>query len=87
MAERLSSRSFSKVVLKAVLERGAVGLDELESAIPADVDDGFWMALDAAVDHGYLRLVGWQRGGKGCYRLTQRGRRALEASSASSAAA
>ena len=68
-------------VLKAVAERGSASQDELEAAIscPPNVNDGFLTALDAAMDHGYLRLVGWQHGGEGCYRLTGRGRRLLQA--------
>jgi hypothetical protein len=70
-------------VLKVIDERGPLGLDELVAAVAAD---GLLTALDAAVDHGFLRVVGF-RHGEGCYQLTQRGRRALGASSQASGAA
>lgn len=75
-------------VLRAVEQGGAVSLGELEAAIPCpkDVDDGFWTALDAAMDHGYLRFAGNKNGLAGSYRLTQRGRNALRAAKVSVAA-
>ncbi|MHB1260106.1 MAG: hypothetical protein ACYC2H_00175 [Thermoplasmatota archaeon] len=74
-------------VLRAVEERGAVSLDELDAAIPASPADGFWVALDAAIDHGMLRFTGNKNGLAGGYRLTQRGRRALDAAASGTAAA
>ena len=70
-------------VLKLVAERGPVSLGELEAAISEPTDgseDGFLVALDAAVDHGFLRCTGNKNGLAGGYRLTRRGRRALEVS-------
>lgn len=76
-------------VLRVVARDGAATLNSLLAAfpdLPEDEDDGFLAALDAAVEHGYLRLRGY-RNGEGHYRLTQRGRLALQASAMSMAAA
>jgi hypothetical protein len=78
-------------VLKVVAKRGPLSLDELDAAIPEPADgapDGLWAALDAAVDHGYLKPVpqGWSVT-LDVYRLTPRGRRLLRASAMGSHAA
>ncbi len=74
-------------VVRAVAVRGAAGLEELEQAFEAD-----WRpllpALDACIDHGFLRLV-WRRDPTLDlpYRVTARGKRLLEAAESASAAA
>lgn len=81
-------------VVDRVAVRGAASLDDLESDLcgpggpvdGADVDE-FVRALDACVDHGYLRLAPGRRGGEVPYRVTARGRRLLVAASRSLAAA
>ena len=74
-------------VVRLVASRGAVGLGELEQAISGDGDShALLQALDACVDHGYLRLA--LRGGfEAPYRVTRRGLRLLAAADQASAAA
>lgn len=74
-------------VVRAVALRGAASLEELERAFEADLRP-LLPALDACVDHGFLRLV-WRRDLTLDlpYRVTARGKRLLEASASASAAA
>ena len=74
-------------VVQAVANRGAAGFDELEEALAAE-GEPFLQALDACVDHGYLRLVMRRDPFGGTpYRVTARGRRLLVAASKANAAA
>jgi len=74
-------------VVEVVADRGAASLEDLESALAADVET-FLDALDACVDHGYLRLVVRR---DPClatpYRVTARGKRLLDAARRGVAAA
>ena len=79
-------------VVRTVAQRGAASLDELESELwrEDDGEDGqaLLRALDACVDHGYLRLA-LRRNDRidVPYRVTARGRRLLHAAARASAAA
>jgi DNA-binding PadR family transcriptional regulator len=76
-----------KDVVLEVASRGAASLEELEQAFEAD-----WMpllpALDACIDHGFLRLV-WRKDPTLDlpYRVTARGKRLLDAARFAAAAA
>ena len=75
-------------VVRLVASRGAVGLGELEQAIVGDGDSyGLLQALDACVDHGYLRLALRGEGAEAPYRVTRRGLRLLAAAEQAVAAA
>lgn len=75
-------------VVRSVAFRGAASLEDLESELsPGDLE-ALVRALDACVDHGYLRLA--LRRGLALelpYRVTARGRRLLVAAGRSLAAA
>ena len=78
-------------VVRTVAQRGAASLDELESEL-SRAEDGqgqaLLRALDACVDHGYLRLA-LRRNDRidVPYRVTARGRRLLDAAARAMAAA
>lgn len=75
-------------VVRSVAGRGAASLEDLEGELAGDNLEALVQALDACVDHGYLRLA--LRRGLGPelpYRVTARGRRLLTAASRSVAAA
>ena len=73
-------------VVRAVASRGAASLDDLERELCSD-GSAFLRALDACVDHGYLRLALRRGTVEVPYRVTARGRRLLQAASRSAAAA
>lgn len=74
-------------VVRAVANRGAASLGELEQALSADCAE-FLSALDACIDHGFLRLVLRRDPRLDLpYRVTARGRRLLEAAGSAVAAA
>jgi hypothetical protein len=75
-------------VVRSVAGRGAASLEELESELSGGDLEALVRALDACVDHGYLRMA--LRRGLGPelpYRVTARGRRLLAAAARSLAAA
>jgi hypothetical protein len=76
-----------KDVVHAVAARGAASLEELEQAFESDRLP-LLPALDACVDHGFLRLV-WRKDPTLDlpYRVTARGKRLLEAAQSAHAAA
>lgn len=75
-------------VVRLVASRGAVGLGELEQEISGDGDShALLQALDACVDHGYLRLALRHGGTEAPYRVTRRGLRLLAAADQAVAAA
>lgn len=76
-----------KDVVGLVADRGAASLEELEQAFEADRLP-LLPALDACIDHGFLRLV-WRRDLSLDlpYRVTARGKRLLEAARSAAAAA
>lgn len=75
-------------VVRSVASRGAASLEDLERELSRGDLDALVDALDACVDHGYLRLAlrrGLDLGVP--YRVTARGRRLLRAASRALAAA
>lgn len=74
-------------VVRTVARSGAASLDELERELSSGGQD-LLRALDACVDHGYLRLA-LRRNDRidVPYRVTARGRRLLVAASRALAAA
>jgi hypothetical protein len=78
--------SVRDVVLE-VATRGAASLEELEQAFETDRMP-LLPALDACVDHGFLRLVLRRNHSLDLpYRVTSRGKRLLEAAGSAAAAA
>jgi hypothetical protein len=76
-----------KDVVDAVATRGAASLEDLERAFEADVTP-LLPALDACIDHGYLRLVLRRDAHLDLpYRVTARGKRLLEAAARAASAA
>jgi hypothetical protein len=76
-----------KDVVGAVAARGAASLGDLERAFQADLLP-LLPALDACIDHGFLRLVLRRDLSLDLpYRVTARGKRLLEAAGSASAAA
>ncbi|MFA5944600.1 MAG: hypothetical protein WC876_09060 [Candidatus Thermoplasmatota archaeon] len=74
-------------VVRAVASRGAAGLEELEQAFEGD-HLPLLPALDACIDHGFLRLVLRRDLSLDLpYRVTARGQRLLAAAESASAAA
>jgi hypothetical protein len=78
-------------VVRAVASRGAASLGDLESELwQGGHEDGHALlrALDACIDHGYLRLALRREGTlEAPYRVTGRGRKLLAAASRALAAA
>ena len=74
-------------VVRTVARSGAASLDELEREL-CDGSQDLLRALDACVDHGYLRLA-LRRSDRldVPYRVTARGRRLLVAAARATAAA
>ncbi|HUR25242.1 MAG TPA: hypothetical protein VM327_04405 [Candidatus Thermoplasmatota archaeon] len=76
-----------KDVVGAVAARGAASLEDLEQAFAAN-QLPLLPALDACIDHGFLRLVMRRDASLDLpYRITARGKRLLEAAGTASAAA
>lgn len=76
-----------KDVVRAVASRGAASLEDLERAFAAD-QLPLLPALDACIDHGFLRLVLRRDPSLDLpYRVTARGKRLLEAAGSAAAAA
>ena len=74
-------------IVREVASRGAASLDDLEEALQAETE-AFLPALDACIDHGFLRLVVRRDPFLATpYRVTARGKRLLEAARRASAAA
>ena len=74
-------------VVRAVATRGAASLEELERAFEADRLP-LLPALDACIDHGFLRLVLRRDFSLDLpYRVTARGQQLLRAAGSASAAA
>lgn len=74
-------------IVREVASRGAASLDDLEEALQAETDV-FLPALDACIDHGFLRLVVRRDPFLATpYRVTARGKRLLEAARRAAAAA
>ena len=74
-------------VVRAVASQGAVSLGDLEDLF-AEAEGAFLPALDACIDHGFLRLVLRRDGRLDLpYRVTARGRRLLAAAEKAIAAA
>jgi hypothetical protein len=74
-------------VVDVVAREGAASLEDLEVALSADMET-FLDALDACVDHGFLRLVVRRDPQLATpYRVTARGKRLLAAARRACAAA
>lgn len=74
-------------IVQLVARRGAASLAELETEVPGDGME-FLAALDACVDHGYLRMaLRRDETLDAPYRVTRRGLRLLETAARASAAA
>jgi hypothetical protein len=74
-------------IVREVASRGAASLDDLEEALQSETD-AFLPALDACIDHGFLRLVVRRDPFLSTpYRVTARGKRLLAAARRAAAAA